>query len=160
MADFLTAVNKTLEYEGGLVDNPRDPGGLTNFGIALKFHPELTDADIRNMTRTRAIGIYRQQYWLDLYDRIQSQVLANLLFDFSVTSGVHRAVQTLQGAIFLHNGPAFDGVFGPATLQAANAADQSRLIAEFATSRIEFYVKIDKLEFDHSWFGRTFKAFL
>ena len=29
----------TLQEEGGLVDHPKDPGGITNFGVSLKAYP-------------------------------------------------------------------------------------------------------------------------
>ena len=57
MADFQLALAFTLKQEGGLVDNPADPGGLTNYGIALNVHPELTADDIRTMTPERAAAI-------------------------------------------------------------------------------------------------------
>ena len=160
MADFLTAVTKTLTYEGGLVENPSDPGGLTNFGIALNAHPELTADDIRMMTRTRAIGIYRQQYWPDIYSEIESQPAANQLFDFGVTSGIHTAVETLQGVIFMGGGAAHDGAFGPATLAAMNRQDPAQLAKEFTVERLRFYAGLGKPQFFHSWFSRAIDALL
>ena len=100
MASFLAAVTKTLRYEGGLADNPVDPGGLTNFGISIRSHPEMTPEQIRILTPIGATLIYRQQYWNDLYDEVKSQALVNSLFDFGVTSGKYVAVQTLQGILF------------------------------------------------------------
>ena len=38
---FETAVNTTLQYEGGYVNDPNDPGGETNFGISKKAYPNL-----------------------------------------------------------------------------------------------------------------------
>jgi lysozyme family protein len=160
MADFQSAVAFTLKQEGGLVDNPADPGGLTNYGIALNEHPELTAADIRAMTPARAAGIYRAEYWPDLYDQIQSQALALQLFDFGVTSGVRQAVRTFQNAEWMHGGATLDGIFGPATLAKANGSEPKILLAEFVTDRLDFYANIQKLQFDHSWFGRTVRALL
>jgi lysozyme family protein len=160
MADFLTAVTKTLEYEGGLVDNPADPGGLTNFGIALKFHPELTADDIRAMTRTRAIGIYRQQYWPDIYTQIQSQAVANCLFDFGVTSGPATAVQTIQGILFLRGHGSQDGAFGPATLAAVNRQAEEALVKEFTVERLRFYVGLNRPDDLHAWFSRAIDALM
>ncbi len=160
MADFQLALAFTLKQEGGLVDNPADPGGLTNYGIALNAHPELTADDIRSMTPERATAIYRQKYWPDLYSQIQSQALALQLFDFGVTSGVHIAVQTFQRAEWMHGAPPTDGIFGPATLAKANDSDPKTLLAEFVIDRLDFYASIQKLQFDHSWFGRTIRALL
>lgn len=157
MADFLTAVEKTLNYEGGLSDDPRDPGGLTNFGISLRAHPELTENGIRHMTRTEAIGIYRSIYWPDIYSSLLDQRLANCLFDFGVTSGVEVAVKTLQRVLGrIITGPVVaDGIFGPQTLAMANAADPTRLLKEFGVARLQFYASLAKTEFLHSWFART-----
>ncbi len=59
MSDFQIAVNLVLNHEGGYVNNPSDPGGETNFGIAKRWHPDL---DIRNLTKDQASVIYQQQY--------------------------------------------------------------------------------------------------
>ena len=160
MADFNAAVAFTLKEEGGLVDSLSDPGGLTNFGISLNAHPELTAADIRGMTADRAAQIYHAKYWPKLYDQIQSQALGLQLFDFGVTSGVKQAVLTFQNAQWMHGSGMSDGVFGPMTLAKANGSDPKALLAEFVIQRLDFYASIQKLQFDHSWFGRTIRALL
>ncbi len=149
MADFLTAVLKTLNYEGGLVYDPSDPGGLTAFGISLKSHPELTPNDIYTMTRNRAIGIYREKYWNDLYDQIEDQVVAASLFDWGVTSGPLLAVSKLQEILPV----AHDGLFGPKTLYAVNNA--SNLRVNLTVRRIRYYVSLGMLKFLHSWLFRS-----
>ena len=53
-------ISKTIHIEGGLVDNPKDPGGLTNHGISQRAFPKL---DIRNLTFEQAIQISYDHYW-------------------------------------------------------------------------------------------------
>lgn len=69
---FTDSVRWVLEREGvrwnaagelvatGLVDDPHDPGGLTNFGIAQRWHP---DVDVRNLSLAGATALYRTEYW-------------------------------------------------------------------------------------------------
>ncbi|WP_425526518.1 glycosyl hydrolase 108 family protein [Xanthomonas oryzae] len=49
-----------LSHEGGYVNDPRDPGGETQWGISKRAYPEL---NIRALTRDQAIEIYRRDYW-------------------------------------------------------------------------------------------------
>jgi lysozyme family protein len=51
MSNFDLAVEFVLRHEGGLVHNPHDPGGTTNFGISQRAYPEV---DIGNLTRDEA----------------------------------------------------------------------------------------------------------
>ena len=159
MADFQKAVLKTLRYEGGLVDNPADPGGLTNHGISIAAHPEFTAAQIRDMSVGQASLIYCDKYWEPIYDEIVDQILAEQLFDFGVTSGVRTAIQTLQGVIFHRGGPAIDGFFGNTTLAQANAGGR-QLRVNFVAERLRFYAALNRPEFLHSWFSRTIDALL
>jgi lysozyme family protein len=96
MSDFNTAVSLVLKHEGGLVDNPSDPGGLTNYGIALNRHPELTADDIRNMTVDRAKAIYQKQYWTAAMEQEPDQRMANALLDTAVNQGPSVAEQFYQ----------------------------------------------------------------
>ena len=59
-ADFDAAFTRLLGHEGGLVDHPADPGGLTNWGISQRSYP---GEDIRGMTVERARLIYLRDFW-------------------------------------------------------------------------------------------------
>ena len=160
MASFDIAVGITLQHEGGLVNNPSDPGGLTNFGISIKAHPELSPDQIRSMTVDQAKAIYRRSYWNDLYDQIPEQRLANSIFDFGVTSGVYRAVQMIQGIVYGRGATALDGIFGPATIKALAADDQVAILKEYTTERLTFYAGLPQTQFRHSWFSRALDSVL
>lgn len=59
MSDFERALAFCLKWEGGdkITDDPRDPGGLTKFGISQRAYP---NEDIRKLTRGRAAFLYRR----------------------------------------------------------------------------------------------------
>lgn len=57
---FEMAINFVLPQEGGYVNDPKDPGGETNFGISKRKYP---DVDIKNLTDLAAVAIYRRDYW-------------------------------------------------------------------------------------------------
>ena len=124
MSDFKTAILLTLVHEGGYVNNPDDPGGETNMGISKRQFPNL---DIKNLTQDQAVEIYREGYWKDLYSQLESQAVANKLFDLGVLFGVGTAVGILQ----LTLGIKVDHVFGPMTLAAVNQADETSLLASY-----------------------------
>ena len=158
MADFEIAVRKLLKHEGGLVDDPRDPGGLTNKGIALNAHPELTADEIRNLTDDQAAEIYRAKYWQARFDEISSQKVATSLLDMVADLPSGGAIKLLQMTLKrLQAGPIVtDGVFGPATVAAVNACEEAVLLPEFTVQRLLFYAGCKgQEEFFHSWFART-----
>ena len=41
MAYFERAIDKTLAWEGGYVNDPKDPGGETKYGISKRAHPDV-----------------------------------------------------------------------------------------------------------------------
>jgi hypothetical protein len=95
MADFDMAVALVLKHEGGLVDDPNDPGGLTNFGISQRSYPNV---DIRNLTADDAKAIYKRDYWFPIGgDAISNQSLANAALDFAVNAGVAMSNRTMMG---------------------------------------------------------------
>ena len=56
-----------LLSEGGYSNDPRDPGGPTNWGITLAdarvhWKPDAA-ADVRTMPRSVAEAIYKAEYW-------------------------------------------------------------------------------------------------
>ena len=48
LTKFDDIIEIVLEHEGGYVNDPKDPGGETNFGVAKRSHP---DVDIKNLTK-------------------------------------------------------------------------------------------------------------
>jgi lysozyme family protein len=121
--NYAQALKQVLKYEGGKVDDPRDPGGRTAFGVtqatynAWRKKQGLPNADVFTISQTDVAAIYRQEYW----DRVRGDDLPDgvdfAVFDFAVNSGVSRAARTLQAVV----GVAQDGQIGPATIQATKA---------------------------------------
>ena len=130
---FTTWVNFVLEHEGGLTDDPHDPGGLTNFGIDQRSHPGV---NIRALTRDGAVAIYRTAYWLKSQaDKLPSG-LDVIYADAAVNQGLGEAAILLQQALQVK----IDGHIGPATLARASAATDLRaVVAEFAARRAVHY---------------------
>lgn len=158
MASFDESIKTVLANEGGLVDNPADPGGLTNWGISQRAYPNL---DIRNLTREQAIAIYRRDYWFPLYDQIASQGLARKILDLGVNMGTVTAVRLLQrGLGYLCAGPVVeDGNFGPRTLDFVNGADEQRLLQELRARAAKKHhdiavANVDAERFILGWFRR------
>ena len=147
---FDTAVTAILSYEGGYVNDPNDPGGETNWGISKRAYPNL---DIRNLTRDRAVEIYRRDYWDSLGCDRFPPLIAIALFDGAVNQGPVAAVRILQRAL----GVTVDGVIGPQTLAAARAANGDTLLADFLADRAVEYAGLPTFRrFGQGWMRRLF----
>ena len=112
---FDQAMDFVFRWEGGLVNDPNDPGGLTKYGISQRAYPQL---DIGSLTREQAREIYRSDYWQTLGLTHLPPVVAIVLMDSIVNLGSRRAVQLLQTAyndLADGNHLAVDGVLGPIT---------------------------------------------
>lgn len=132
--DFDTAFLRLIGHEGGYVDDPRDPGGRTKYGISQRAYP---GEDIAGLTLERAKAIYLRDYWGPAgCDAVPPSIKFDL-FDMAVNSGVRAAVRTLQRAAGLGD-RSVDGVLGPQTLQAVQAMQPVRLVARFNGARLAF----------------------
>ncbi len=158
MADFYGAVLFVLRHEGGLSRDPEDPGGVTKYGISSRAHP---DVDVERLTVEEAVEIYRKHYWLEIYDRILVQDVANKIFDFSVNMGherSHRLVQTALNEVF-RAGLKVDGVFGKATLSALNETCINRhpdlVYRALCHYGAEYYRKLGGGRFLRGWLLRA-----
>ena len=127
--NFDQSFEKLIGHEGGLVDHPSDPGGLTNFGISQRTYP---GEDIRGMTLERAKTIYLRDYWGPAGCDALPEVAKFQAFDMAVNSGVKATIKTIQHAV----GAVADGVLGPATLQAVQSMPAPRFVARFNAQRL------------------------
>ena len=90
------ALEFTLKWEGGYVNNPLDAGGETKYGIAKRFFPNL---DIANLTLEDAKSIYESQYWTRAgCPWMEDEDLAIVAFDTAVNCGVGFTVNALKTA--------------------------------------------------------------
>ena len=154
---FDQAIGFVLQNEGGLSSDPQDAGGLTNFGISQKQFP---NEDIKNLTRERAVELYRQHYWIPIYDSIASQRIATKLFDAVVNMGPMRATRILQQSLSsIEVGPLIaDGILGSHTIECLNAADEEKFMDEFKARLCKYYAELNQPEFLLGWLRRAVKG--
>src|SRR5690606_31473517 len=138
---FLRAVEVVLDHEGGYVNDPRDPGGETKYGISKRSYPDL---DIASLTREQAAEIYYRDWWQRYgYGRLQDEAVATKLLDMAVNMGPAAAHRLLQEAlVFLDNPVAVDGIIGPQTVAATNKADPKRLLQVLRWMAAHHYYRI------------------
>jgi lysozyme family protein len=147
MADFKIAVQKTLVHEGGFQKNPNDhanwssgkigEGQLigTKYGITAVDMPGV---DIENLTPNQAIAFYAERYWKTNYSQIESQAVADKLFDLGVLFGVHVAVGILQTVL----GVTSDGVVGPVSLGAINQVEPVSLYNAYKAAMVTHAINV------------------
>lgn len=141
---FLSAVKQTFNFEGGFQADPNDKGNWTGgkigvgelkgtkFGISAATYPK---EDIRQLTRERALELYKRDFWLPSYDSINSTIIAMKVFDMSVNMGPTPSHKILQRAV----GVLDDGKIGPKTLQAVNAMNPDILLSKVKVEARKYY---------------------
>lgn len=177
MGSFDAAMAFTEKWEGGFVDDPKDPGGATKYGISLRFlrglAPQLGDVDgdgdidaddILALTPDMARNLYRVHFWDALGLDHLPQAIALPMFDTAVNMGHRRATRILQEALRDTWHPvAVDGVLGPVTKDAARKAVMYRPDGfgdRFCLRRMGHYAVIiaansDLGRFAGGWVNRT-----
>lgn len=171
MHNLSRSIDFVLHHEGGLSQDPRDTGGITNFGISIRFAGSIqfdidgdgktTPYDIKALTRTHAVNIYRTHFWDTLYCDLLPAGVDLLAFDGAVNQGVGRITRLLQRATGLKD----DGVAGPVTraaflaLQQAPARHRAVLI-ELAYRRAKKYAEAPTVGVHgNGWYRRLFEAY-
>ena len=154
---FEDIIEIVLEHEGGYVNDPKDPGGETKYGIAKRSNP---DVDIKNLTKERAKEIYFDNYWLPSRVPQVPDKLKHIYFDMCVNMGKSRAVKILQeSANSKGKNISVDGGMGPTTLKAIQNVELERVRAY----RVKYYVdligrKPDLEKFYFGWFRRSLEV--
>lgn len=93
MTVFNKFIERVLGAEGGYVNDPRDPGGETNWGISKRTYPKV---DIKSLTRDGAIAIYQKDFWDAIEGDLLPPIVAFQLLDMAVNQGVDAANATNQ----------------------------------------------------------------
>jgi len=92
MSLFHKIIPFIMQWEGGYVNNPKDPGGETKYGISKRAYPQLNIADL---TQQDAVRIYYDDYWSDEWNKL-GLPLAACMLDTAVNMGKKRAYDFLK----------------------------------------------------------------
>ena len=155
MKSVTDIAREIVAREGGFVNDPDDPGGATKHGVTLATLKRLgidltgdgrTDlADVKALTRDRAVQIFVEHYFTrpclaDLPEALQPST-----FDMYVNAGAN-AVSILQRLLNdMGADLEVDGALGPRTIAAAHqaAATNADLLADaYGIARRTYYYRL------------------
>lgn len=133
---FETAVEHILRFEGDdkITEDPRDPGGVTKFGISQRSYPSL---NIRSLNRAGAIALYRRDFWDRIFVSKLPEEIRLVVFDAAVNQGPATAIKMLQACVDVPQ----DGLVGPKTIAACELVSPIDLICRICHLRLDRYLK-------------------
>ena len=144
MSNFREAYQLTMRIEGGYANDPNDRGGETYKGVARNMHPSWSGWTLIDSAKKRpgfpqslkvdtelekhVLAFYKDQFWNKInLDKVNSQQIANELFDTGVNCGAGVAAVFLQRALNVTNRRGrdypdleLDGIIGTKTIEALN----------------------------------------
>lgn len=167
MADFKQGLAFVLKHEGDKLFIDPENHERSRYGITQKtlemINYGVTDpnslqiADVEN--------IYNRYYWNpNKLTEVNSQLVANKIFDMAVNMGSHTAITLLQASLNSIGGQCvIDGIMGPHTIITINEMlkipdSEERLLSELVLKAISFYkliAKGPKAQFLAGWTKRA-----
>lgn len=136
MDQFETALSRTLVVEGGFVDDPKDSGGATRWGVTERVARQYGyQGPMSEYPKESAKAVYRQGYW----DPLKLAAIASLapkvayeMFDtavntsppggpFLVAKWFQRALNSMNDTSGRYMDITVDGEIGPGSLAAFRA---------------------------------------
>ena len=145
--NFEACFKNVLRSEGKFVNNLEDPGSMTNLGVTKRVFEswvkrEVTEKEMRDLKPSDVRDLYKTFYW----DACRCDELTwgvdYSVFDLAVYIGIERSIITLQRVLEVKD----DGIFGPATIKAAQEQDPISIIAGCFSARIGFYQNLKNYE--------------
>ena len=156
-SNFDKSLAAVLVHEGGFVNNPKDPGGMTNLGCTKTTweehcgHP-VDEKTMRGLTPQDVGPLYRQKYWNKVCADDLPAGVDYVVFDAAINSGPGRAVKWLQACV----GVEVDGSLGPKSLAAIRAFDPKHLISDYSKRRLSFLMDLPTWDtFGKGWARRV-----
>jgi lysozyme family protein len=142
-----------IKSEGGFVNHPKDPGGMTNLGVTRTnwqayLNRDVTEAEMRALTPDTVKPFYKAMYW----DKIRGDELPSgvdyAAYDLAVNSGTGKAAKFLQEIA----GVTADGVIGPKSLEAIKACDPEQTVEDLCDMRMDFLKRLSTFDtFGKGW---------
>jgi len=155
-SNFQASLDLLLKSEGGFVNHPKDPGGMTNLGMTRGAYESylgrsVTEQEMRSLTKADVAPVYKKNYWDAVHGDELPVGIDYLLFDFAANAGAYQAVKTAQKAL----GITADGAIGPVTLKALGNVNADEFIDKFSEAKKNFYQSLDTFTaFGQGWLNR------
>jgi len=142
-----------LKHEGGFVNHPKDPGGMTNLGVTKAAWEgyvgrPVNEEFMRALTPFIVKPFYKSMYW----DKIKGDQLPAgvdyAAYDLAVNSGVGRAAKYLQQIA----GVTVDGILGPNSMGAIRECDPEQMVEALCDMRLDFLKRLPTFDtFGKGW---------
>lgn len=129
----------------GFANDPQDKGGATMIGVTIgtfrtycryKGRGTASVQDLKNITYKEWRDVVHTLYWSKWKaDLIEDQAVANMLVDWIWASGQGIGIKRVQKIL----GVTADGIVGPKTLAAVNAANPAELVKKVYDARVAHF---------------------
>jgi lysozyme family protein len=158
--DYGECERRVLLSEGGYTNDPRDPGGPTNWGITLvdaRLHwkPDATADDVRAMPRSVAEEIYKTKYWDALDGDELPAGVDYTVFDYGVNSGIGRSGKVLRAVLGL---PTADWRVDASVIAALARIEHVRVVDAINAERLAFLERLPTWDHFGPGWGRRVAA--
>jgi lysozyme family protein len=146
-----------IKEEGGFVNDPHDPGGMTNWGVTKKTLEdwcghEVTEQAMRSLIPADVYPLYKQRYWDAVGGDACPAGLDYALMDYAVNSGPNRAIKHLQIVLDIPQ----TGKMDDATKTAIAACDGAETASKLCDYRLEWLQKLPTFaRFGKGWSARV-----
>ena len=157
ISNYVESLQAVLVHEGGFVNNPEDPGGMTNLGCTKAVweeyvgHP-VDEKAMRALTPSDVAPLYKRKYWDKVCGDDLPAGIDYVVFDAAINSGAGRAAKWLQACV----GVEPDGGIGPKTLAAVQTFDAKQLVEDYSKRRLSFLMDLPTWDtFGKGWGRRV-----
>ena len=124
--DYQRALKEyAIPNEGGYVNNPQDPGGETNMGVAKRYHP---NEDIKNLTRERANALLYKEVWNWNGINTLPAEIKGFVFDHGIRTSPQNAIETTHQTLEIN--PVGD-IIGKTTLERLKNANYNEFLHKY-----------------------------
>ena len=154
---FERAYAFAARWEGGLDDDPDDPGGVTKYGVSIKALKDMyrrsasflgsigvlgpiTRQTIIDLTPEQAKLIFKREYWPAGFETLAEThpKMAFAAFDTALNMGMEYTRRLVQTAV----GTTADGLWGPKTWKAIKEASDVLAVCSMIEMRKVRYAEI------------------
>ncbi|MEX4263670.1 hypothetical protein MY668_04560 [Haemophilus influenzae] len=150
---FQQIFDRLIGHEGGYVNDPRDPGSETNWGVTKRTaQANGYTGNMKTMMRQQAYEIYYRAFWLRYNCEQMPDAVAYQFFDAAVNHGFGNASRMLQRAV----GVLDDGIIGKYSLEAINRNPISDTLMVLNGERLNFYIRLKNFDrYGKGWVNRV-----